>query len=282
MSALSAQGPLVERLEETADIVQSPCGDGQMVWHVWGDGPPIMLLHGGYGSWTHWAKNIDALSADRRVIAADLPGLGDSAAAPPPHYADDLVDILEAGLSPLGLAEAQFDIAGFSFGAMLGGVLAARLGDRVAHFAMVGAAGLGAEPRTGPGLKRAPITASQEDYTALQRRNLGILMLSDGAEIDDATLAIHVANNTRARVRSRPLSRSTILLAALPAIRARLIGIWGEHDITATPDLASREAVIRQCRPDVDFHVVAGAGHWVQYEAAERFNPLLLEALAGG
>jgi len=282
MSALEPQGPLVERLEAAADVVRSPCGDGDMVWHIWGDGPPIVLLHGGYGSWTHWAKNIDALSVGRRVIAADLPGLGDSATAPPPHYADELVDILEAGIGPIGLADGRFDIAGFSFGAMLGGVLAARLGDRVGHYVMVGAAGLGAEPRTGPTLKRAPTAASDEDYTALQRRNLGILMLSEGAEIDADTLGIHVANNRRARVRSRPLSRSTILLGALPAIKARLVGIWGEHDITATPDLASREAAIRQCRPDVDFHVITGAGHWVQYEAADRFNPLLLEALARG
>ena len=280
MSDLSAQGPLVERLEEAADIVRSPCGDGQMVWHVWGEGPPLMLLHGGYGSWTHWVRNIEALAAERRVIAADLPGLGDSAAAPAPHLAAGLVDILEAGLAPLGLSDGPLDIAGFSFGAMLGGVLAARLGQRVSRFAMIGAAGLGAAPRTGPGLKRPAVVASPEEFSALQRRNMAILMFSEGAEIDDATLAIHVANNQRARIRSRRLSRSTTLLEALPAIRARLIGIWGEHDITATPDLASREAAIRRYRPDVDFHVIAGAGHWVHYEAADRFNPLFLAALA--
>ena len=281
MSELSALGPLVERLGQAADIVHSPCGEGEMVWHLWGDGPPLMLLHGGYGSWTHWARNIDALSARHRVIAADLPGLGDSAAAPPPHLAPNLVDILQAGLAPLGLSDGPLDIAGFSFGAMLGGVLAARLGRRVARFAMIGGAGLGAAPRTGPGLKRAPAGTSATDFSALQRRNLGILMFSEGAEIDDTALAIHVANNRRARIRSRPLSRSTTLLEALPAIQARLIGIWGEHDITATPDLASRETAIRQCRPDVDFHVITGAGHWVHYEAADRFNPLFLAALAG-
>ena len=32
------------------------CGDGVMVWHVWGEGIPIILLHGGHGasvSYTH-------------------------------------------------------------------------------------------------------------------------------------------------------------------------------------------------------------------------------------
>jgi len=38
--------------------VETPCGNGHMVWYLWGDGPPLALLHGGYGSWTHWIRNL--------------------------------------------------------------------------------------------------------------------------------------------------------------------------------------------------------------------------------
>ena len=49
-----------------------------MVWRTWGDGPALVLLHGGSGSWTHWVRNIAHFERDYRVIAGDLPGLGDS------------------------------------------------------------------------------------------------------------------------------------------------------------------------------------------------------------
>ena len=54
----------------------------RVVWHAWraarSDAPPVLLLHGGSGSWTHWVKNIvPLLDAGRWVLAADLPGFGD-------------------------------------------------------------------------------------------------------------------------------------------------------------------------------------------------------------
>src|SRR3546814_1155899 len=55
-----------------AEVRTTPCGDGQMVWRLWGEGPPLVLLHGGSGSWTHWFRNIPALARRYRVIAADL------------------------------------------------------------------------------------------------------------------------------------------------------------------------------------------------------------------
>jgi formiminoglutamase len=49
-----------------------------MVWRRWGRGSPLVLLHGGTGSWRHWAGNIAALAEHYQVYAADAPGLGDS------------------------------------------------------------------------------------------------------------------------------------------------------------------------------------------------------------
>jgi len=74
-----------------------------MVWHEWGEGPTVVLLHGGYGSWTHWIRNIDALAAEHRVIAADLPGLGDSAMPPEPFTPWSLAGILADGLDAMRL-----------------------------------------------------------------------------------------------------------------------------------------------------------------------------------
>ena len=41
-----------------------------------GSGKPLLLTHGLGGSWRSWRPILDDLSAERRVIAIDLPGFG--------------------------------------------------------------------------------------------------------------------------------------------------------------------------------------------------------------
>ena len=97
MHETSADDPAttLARLSAAAEQRHSPCGEGEMVWRQWGEGPALVLLHGGYGSWTHWLKNIEALARRYRVIAADLPGLGDSAMPPAPVTPESLAAIID-------------------------------------------------------------------------------------------------------------------------------------------------------------------------------------------
>src|SRR5437763_9356025 len=67
---------LVDGIAAEAERCETPCGDGSMVWHCWGSGLPLVLLHGGYGSWSHWIRNVLPLSRSFRVIPPDPPGLG--------------------------------------------------------------------------------------------------------------------------------------------------------------------------------------------------------------
>jgi len=54
-----------------------------------------VLLHGGGGSWTHWVSNILPLvESGRRVLAVDLPGMGQSDMPPHGSDADALVEPL--------------------------------------------------------------------------------------------------------------------------------------------------------------------------------------------
>ena len=66
----------VDAVARTARKFQTPCGDGTMVWRVWGSGEPLILFHGGSGSWTHWIRNIPELSRHYELWVADIPGLG--------------------------------------------------------------------------------------------------------------------------------------------------------------------------------------------------------------
>jgi 2-hydroxy-6-oxonona-2,4-dienedioate hydrolase len=266
----------VEGVAAEAIRVETPCGDGAMVWHIWGAGPPLVLLHGGYGSWTHWIRNVLPLARTYTVIAPDLPGLGASATPPEPHTAEGLAAILVAGLDGILPREEQLHLAGFSFGGVLGGHVAAQLGPRARAFTVVGSNGLGLV-RQPTDLQRVPAAASETEALAVHRHNLGVLMIADPAKIDELAVYIQSENAPRGRVRSRRFSRADTLVRALPHVTARLDGIWGERDATAYPHLDERARTLRSFQPEARFEVIAGAGHWVQYEAAEEFNPLLAE-----
>ena len=153
----------VERIAAEAERLETPCGDGAMVWRRWGSGPPLVLLHGGYGSWTHWVRNVLPLSRRFTVIAPDLPGLGESATPPEPWSAEGLAAIVVEGLGEVLPAGERPHLAGFSFGGVIGGNVAAQLGDRLKGFTVVGSNGLGlcaSRPNCG-GCRR----------TRMQRRN---------------------------------------------------------------------------------------------------------------
>jgi 2-hydroxy-6-oxonona-2,4-dienedioate hydrolase len=74
-----------------------------------------------------------------------------------------------------------------------------------------------------------------------------------------------------------PVSRADTLACMLPQTGARLDGICGERDATAGSRLAERAHILRSFQPGARFKIIPGAGHWVQYEAADRFNPLMAE-----
>ena len=266
----------VNGIAAEARRLETPCGEGHMVWHVWGSGPPLVLLHGGYGSWTHWIRNVLPLSRGFTVAAPDLPGLGESATPPEPHTADGLARIIVEGLETVFQKHTGLHIAGFSFGGVLGGHVAAQLGDRVNTFTIVGSNGLGLV-RQPTDLSRVPEGAFEAEILAVARHNLAALMIADPAKIDELAIYIQSQNAPRGRVKSRRFSRADTLARVLPMVRAQLDGIWGERDATAYPHLDDRARALRSVQPAARFDVIPGAGHWVQYEAADRFNPILAE-----
>lgn len=269
----------VARLDAASRCVETPCGAGAMVWRCWGAGEPLVLLHGGYGSWTHWLCNIEALAAQRTVIAADLPGLGDSASPPEPISPESLADIIGIGLATVLDGRGAADLVGFSFGGLLSGHVAARHGPLVKSLTLVGPGGLGPPRASVATLERVPKGATRAEFAEVQRRNLGVLMLADRANIDDLAVHLQVENVTRGRVRSPPMGRTDTLRRVLPDIRCRLDAIWGEKDATLGPNIEQRRALLREAHPDARVATIPGAGHWVQYEAADAFNALLAEWL---
>ncbi len=59
------------------------------------------------------------------------------------------------------------------------------------------------------------------------RENLGRLMIADPQRVDDLAVFVQMENIRRARFKSAAIPGSDVLLKALPAIQARITGIWG-------------------------------------------------------
>lgn len=271
-----------QALAARAEVRRTPCGDGDLVWHAWGRGAdPVVLLHGGAGSWTHWIRNIEALvRAGRRVLVPDLPGSGDSSAPPHGDDADAIPPWLEAGLARL-VGAATIDLVGFSFGALVAGLLAAGHSARVRRLVLVGAPALG----TGA-LRKVPLRSWRGEppgpaRDAIHRHNLGVFMLAGPASVDDLAVHLHGANVARDRMARRRLHQTDLLRRTLPALQCPIWGIWGEHDAL----YRDRLGVVADALPIApDFRgltVIPGAGHWVQYDAAEAFDAALSSALGG-
>jgi pimeloyl-ACP methyl ester carboxylesterase len=270
----------VARWDAAAERVEISFGVGKTIWRMWGHGRPLLLLHGGSGSWRHWIRNLGPLLPGRRLLAPDLPGLGESDLPAQPWTLTEVAAIVADGLAPLLSRDEACDVIGFSFGALVAGGLAARLQHRVGTLILVGASGLGME-RGDVRLESVRNKAGGDRMTA-HRTNLQRLMFADPARIDPQALAIQAWNSDHARLRSVKLSTSSVLLDALRQATARLCAIWGAHDAVAGRTLGDRMALLRRLQPGADVRAIPGAGHWVAYEAADAFNAAATDMLGAG
>jgi pimeloyl-ACP methyl ester carboxylesterase len=257
----------------------TPLGDGHIVWRCWGEGTPLVLLHGGTGSWLHWIRNVETLSRDMMVVVPDLPGSGESASPQPPFSAESIAAMLLQGLDQIIGAQTHFSTAGFSMGGLIAGYLAQQGGSRVDAVVLVGSTGMGGIRAQMEPLKSWRRLPTDEEKRAIHRVNLGILMIHDPQNIDALAVEIQSRNAAVSRIRGKHVSHTGSLANCLPGFAGRLAGIWGEHDPTAAPYLAERRERLQAFKPGALFDIVPSAGHWVQFEAYETVNQRIRELL---
>ncbi|HEY4254660.1 MAG TPA: alpha/beta fold hydrolase [Roseomonas sp.] len=250
--------------------------EGGVVWHLWGEGPPVVLLHGAAGSWRHWVRNVERLSRHRLVIAADMPGFGASALPPVPVTMDGVAGALARGIAALLPGDARFDLVGFSLGSAIAGYVTAAMEDRVRRLVLVGAGGL-TPPRE---IEMVRVREKEgAERMAAHRENLLRIMIHDPAAIDALALAAQAWNSDHARLRMRGVMPPMSLTRLLPALSTPADAIWGEFDQPAAGALPERTAALRALRPASRVAIIPGAGHWVAFEAAAAFEAALLQMI---
>lgn len=270
---------LLQQLDAMSRHIQTRfAGARQLTWRSWGRGPALVMLHGGYGSWRHWARNIGHLAATHTLYIPDLPGLGDSDTAPDQAGPAESAGYILEGLLQLGLTPGELDTVAFSFGAILAGHLSVQAPMR--RLILVGPGGLGVTHRNIE-LERVPDNSSEVQRRVVHRHNLGQLMIADPRAIDALAVEIQTINVGLARFRSRRFARTGTLAEALArGQERRLSAIWGALDVVASDAWDERFALLRVLPGFTGVDLIPGAGHWVAYEAADAFNAVLERHLA--
>lgn len=293
VSAVSADWPLppdtapedvIAHFESLARRVDTSLGDGSLAWRVFGADsgkPPVVLLHGFFGAWNHWIRNIPVLTKHYTVYCVDTPGMGDSALAPGEFSAENLGAAISDGLDAVLPPPAEFDLVGFSFGGILGGQVAKRQGERVKSFTICGSGGMSLTRDPVEGMKRMRRDMTPDEIAEVHRHNLGCFMFGRRENIDDLAVYMQTVNVLKQRNPRSSIHLTDVLARALPHLKGTLRGIWGRLDAATGRYAEERRDFFRTIQPGAPFAIIECAGHWVMYEGGDDYNHVLLSMLQG-
>jgi pimeloyl-ACP methyl ester carboxylesterase len=272
---------------------------------------PVLLLHGVPQTAVAFRHLLPELARDRRVLAPDLPGLGESEARGP-YDVESLVDTLAALV--LHEVDGPVDVVGHDWGGTLALALAAARPEMVRRLVLVNAPYRQLDLVRSVHVMLSALPVVPEALLALTgRRGLRWLLrlgwrsgrpapgTSEGAALDAYVDAYAPAERRAAmlayaRATVRPRLRRTLSAAlAKPKVDhpgkhyasagsavsvERALVVWGAAD----PVLPVRvgEAVVRELGPGVDMVTLPGIGHSPLEEAPDVAVPVVAEFLRQG
>jgi pimeloyl-ACP methyl ester carboxylesterase len=262
-----------------------------------GEGPLVVLLHGFPAFWYSWRHQIPALAAAGfHVVAPDMRGynLSDKPSGWRAYDTDLLADDIAGLIRHFGVERAH--IVGHDWGAMVAYTVAMRHPDMVERLAILNAphpARLLAAFRTLRQLKKSwyiflfQIPCAPERLLARDDFSFAKRSLRAGASkaFSDGDLELYVEawsqpgaltgmiNYYRAALRRWPRAAPS----KMSPIQASTLVIWGERDSYLGAELAEPES---RWVPNVRVERLPNSAHWVQLDAPERVNELLIGFLS--
>ena len=255
-------------------------------YEVTGDGRPVVLLHGFPDSGRLWRHQVPALAqAGFRVIVPDLRGYGRS---DKPADVSAYSMMLLAGDVLAVLAAEKIDrahVVGHDWGAALAWGLASLVPDRVDHLAVLSVG----HPAT---FRRTARQREKSWYMLLfQFPGVAERWLSGddwanfrawGGHPDaDGVIADLEANGSLTPglnwYRANITPESWVAPPQLPPVQAPTMGLWstGDPALTEIQMTDSAENVAGPWR----YERLEGPGHWMQLDAPDEVNALLLDFL---
>ena len=212
-----------------------------------GDGPPVVLVHGGASDSRDWLNTMAALSGRYCLYAPDLIGFGQSDRDKDGYYLSDFIDFLLGFIDTLHLEKPA--LLGHSFGALVCLDAALRNDGNIRKLVLVDAAGLGDMSRFG--------TIVQFAVWKLRR-------------------TLHLYQPFPEFLTREGEEYPWLYTDDLPTLKTPTLLIWKRHD-PYLPVSIARKAV--KLIPDARLAVLPGFGHAPHEQNAAEFNRLLLDFL---
>ena len=256
-----------------------------------GSGPPVLLLHGWPDAGRLWRHQVAALGgAGFRTVAPDLRGFGDSdrpegvEAYGLPALVADLLGLLDA------LEIERAHVVGHDWGAALAWVFATLAPDRVDHLVALSVGHPGSFAAAGLAQREKSwyMLLFQFDGVAeewLSKDDWGNFRAwAAHPDVDDAIAGLSRPGALTASLNWYRANLPPESLVAdpleLPPVQAPTMGIWSSGDMALTEaQMAGSGEFVAEGR--WRYERVEGPGHWLQLEAPDRVNELLLDFLPG-
>ena len=223
------------------------------------DRPPLLIVHGLFGSARNWGVIARRLGTDRQVISVDMRNHGDSHWTESHDYfgmAEDLAEVLEhRGVS---------DVLGHSMGGKASMVLALTRPDLVRRLVVADIAPVEYGHDQIDNIRKM----KQVDLEAIASRSDAAEMMGD---LEAATAAFFLQSldlqEKRWKLNLDVLERDMETILGFPQVEGRYIGpalfLSGANSSYVTDD---HHDAIRALFAEPSFEVIEGAGHWLHAE----------------
>lgn len=252
-----------------------------------GDGPALILLHGGNCSLESWDAAADGIEGSARIIGVDMPGHGLTGPTPQADYSPmAMVRFLHQFTEAIALD--RFAIAGHSMGGHVAWRYALEHPSRMSKLVLVATGGL-ANPTgipgvgmhfaaTGKGRAAMRAGASRARMEAGLREMFSVQSVITPDLVDRNWYMASRAGSLDATIaRFRAPMFEPEAVARLPEIKAPALVIWGEDDNVFAVERAN---ILTSAIPDCQLRVYEQCGHFPHEEHPDRTARDIAEFLA--
>lgn len=234
---------------------------GIVHFESYGQGTPVILLHGWLGSWGLWQPTMEALGGRHRCYALDFWGFGESGKKRDSYAVSDFMELVKQFMDALGIEAAP--IVGHSMGGTTALGTAIRYPERVRQVCVVGS------PIVGSSLSVFLRLAGVPWIGSLVRQLPGLLMLA-------IRLVAPLITRQPARwfpMIERDLSQTTAasffssigslahtdLRPRLGEVRLPVLGVYGLRDVIVQP---RQSAALQDSVKHARIETMPGSGHF--------------------
>jgi pimeloyl-ACP methyl ester carboxylesterase len=249
-------------------------GELRLAYAEAGEGPPLVLLHGGLVDSRSWRWQLEGLAGDLRLLAWDAPGFGRSSDVPESWRMNDFADAAADWIRELGLERPH--LLGLSWGSSIALEVYRRHPDLPASL-ILASAYAGWPGSLPPGEVKArregALAATGLPADEMLERWGGVFSAAATPTLREEMMAIWADNagatnpgGYRASVHSMA---EADLSDILPTIRIPTLLLYGERD-ERSPLSVARE--LHDSIPGSELVVIPGVGHLASAEAPDDFN----------